>query len=58
MGAPSADDGLIGDFNTAIDREDAAAAAGTLDKIEQQIRDDAPTLLVLRKRLKKLRGGA
>ena len=51
-------DMLIGDFNTAIDREDAAAAADALDEIEREIGDDAPTLLVLRKRLKKLRGGA
>ena len=50
-------DGLISDFNAAIDREDVAAAANTLGKIEQAIGDDAPTLLVLRKRLKKLRGG-
>ncbi len=50
-------DGLIGAFNAAIDREDAEVAADRLDRIEQAISDDAPTLLVLRKRLKKLRAG-
>ena len=50
-------DKLIGTFNTAIDREDAAAAADALEDLEREIADDAPTLLVLRKRLKKLRSG-
>ncbi|MDE0174052.1 MAG: AAA family ATPase [Defluviicoccus sp.] len=50
-------DTLIGDFNTAIDREDVPAATQALEQIEQEIGDDAPTLLVLRKRLKTLRGG-
>ena len=49
-------DTLIGDFNTAIDREDVPAATQALEQIEQEIGDDAPTLLVLRKRLKTLRG--
>ena len=49
-------DTLIGAFNAAIDREDTPAATDALDKIEREIGDDAPTLLVLRKRLKKLRG--
>ena len=51
-------DTLIGDFNAAIDQEDVPAATEALEKIEQEIGDDAPTLLVLRKRLKKLRGRA
>ena len=51
-------DRLIGDFNTAIDREDVQTATETLERIEQVIGDDAPTLLVLRKRLKKLREAA
>ena len=51
-------DTLIDDFNAAIDREDVSAATDALDEIEREIGDDAPTLLVLRKRLKKLRGGA
>ena len=50
-------DELIGTFNAAIDRQDVATAADTLGRLEQEIADDAPTLLVLRKRLKKLRGG-
>lgn len=49
---------LIGDFNAAIDREDVPAATEALEKTEREIGDDTPTLLVLRKRLKKLRGGA
>ena len=49
-------DRLINDFNTAVDREDIAEATETLAQIERQIDDDIPTLLVLRKRLKKLRG--
>ena len=51
-------DTLIADFNAAIDREDAPAATEALEQIEREIGDDAGTLLVLRKRLKKLRGGA
>lgn len=51
-------DTLIDDFKAAIDREDIPGAAELLEKVEQEIGDDAPTLLVLRKRLKKLRGGA
>ncbi len=51
-------DTLIGRFNAAIDQEDVPAATEALEKIEQEIRDDAPTLLVLRKRLKALRGRA
>ncbi len=49
-------DEMIGTFNAAIDRRDAAAAAETLENLEQEIGDDAPTLVVLRKRLKNLRG--
>ena len=51
-------DTLIGDFNAAIDQQDEAAATEALERIEQEIGDDAPTLLVLRKRLKKLRSTA
>ena len=50
-------DTLIRDFNAAIDREDVSAATELLQRIEREIGDDAPTLLVLRKRLKNLRGG-
>ena len=49
-------DRLIGTFNAAIDRQDVVSAADALERLEQEIADDAPTLLVLRKRLKKLRG--
>lgn len=49
-------DALIGEFNAAIDRGDADAAAAGLAELEEEIGDDAATLLVLRKRLKKLRG--
>ena len=48
-------DALIGEFNAAIDSGDADAAAGRLATLEEQIEADAATLLVLRKRLKKLR---
>ena len=48
-------DRLIGTFNAAIDRADVPAATKVLEQIEEEIGDDAPTLLVLRKRLKKLR---
>lgn len=51
-------DALIGEFNNAIDGGDAEAAAGKLATLEEQIEDDATTLLVLRKRLKRLRGDA
>ncbi len=51
-------DRLIGNFNTAIDRRDFPAATDALKKVEREIRDDAPTLLVLRRRLKKLRSTA
>ena len=51
-------DTLIGQFNAAIDQEDVPAATEALERIEQEIGDDAPTLLVLRKRLKTLRGRA
>ena len=47
-------DDLIGTFNAAVDRQDAATASETLDRLEQEIADDVPTLLVLRKRLKSL----
>ncbi len=51
-------DALIGEFNAAIDEGDAETAAARLAALEEQIEDDAATLLVLRKRLKKLRGAA
>ena len=51
-------DALIGEFNAAIDEDDAETAAARLAELEEQIEDDAATLLVLRKRLKKLRGAA
>ena len=51
-------DRLIGDFNGAIDREDVSAATEWLERIEREVGDDAPTLLVLRKRLKNLRSDA
>ena len=51
-------DELIGEFNEAIDGGDADTAAARLAALEEQIEDDAATLLVLRKRLKKLRGAA
>ena len=49
---------LIGDFNAAIDRDDDAAAAEKLAMLEEEIGDDAATLLVLRKRLKRLRSAS
>ena len=49
---------LIEDFNSAIDKGDGTAAAETLARIEQEVEGDAVTLLVLRKRLKKLRNVA
>lgn len=51
-------DELIGEVNAAIDGGDAETATARLSDLEQQIEDDAATLLVLRKRLKKLRGAA
>ena len=51
-------DALIASFNVAIDKSDIATAAKKLAKIEKEIGDDAPTLLVLRKRLKSLQGSA
>ena len=51
-------DALIASFNVAIDKSDIATAAKKLAKIEKEIGDDASTLLVLRKRLKTLQGGA
>ena len=49
---------LIDDFNHAIDKGDGATAAGMLTHIEEEIEEDVPTLLVLRKRLKTLQCGA
>ena len=49
---------LIDGFNHAIDEGDAVTAAGMLTDIEEEIEEDVPTLLVLRKRLKTLQGGA
>ena len=46
---------LVDDFNIAIDRGDAATAETKLANIEEEIEDDIPTLLVLRKRLRSLR---
>ena len=51
-------DALVGEFNEAIDGGDTETAAARLAELEEQIEDDAATLLVLRKRLKKLRGAA
>ncbi len=49
---------LIDTFNAAIDRNDLVGAKDAFNKIEQEISDDVPTLLVLRKRLKRLQGDA
>ena len=49
---------LIDEFNRGIDKGDHATAAGTLARIEEEIEDDAATLLVLRNRLKRLRNDA
>ena len=49
---------LIAEFNRGIDKGDHATAAGTLARIEEEIEDDAATLLVLRNRLKRLRNDA
>ena len=51
-------DAIIASFNVAIDKSDITTAAKKLAKIEKEIGDDAPTLLVLRKRLKSLQGSA
>ena len=48
-------DRLVDDFNTAIDQSDVPTAAAKLARIEKEVMDDTPTLLVLWKRLKKLR---
>ena len=50
-------DRQIDEFNDAIDRGDADAAEAKLSVIEDEIGKDTTTLLVLRKRLKKLRNG-
>ncbi len=49
---------FIGDFNAAIERGDADTASEKFVTLEEQIGDDAATMLVLRKRLKKLRSVA
>ena len=49
-------DELVEDFNSAIDSKDSVTAAKKLAKIEKELADDTPTLLVLRKRLRRLRG--
>ena len=49
-------DTLITAFNAAIDQKDVPTATNALEQVEREIGDDAPTLLVLRKRLKALRG--
>ena len=48
---------LISSFNRAVDERNIAKAEERLKVIERQIGEDAPTLLVLRKRLGKLRIG-
>ena len=48
---------LIANFNEAVDRNDIAAAEAKFVALEEAIGDDAPTLLVLRKRLRNLRVG-
>ena len=50
-------DRLIDEFNGAIGRGDADAAKAKLSIIEDEIKGDTTTLLILRKRLKKLRNG-
>ena len=45
---------LIANFNEAVDRNDIAAAEAEFEALEEAIGDDAPTLLVLRKRLRNL----
>lgn len=49
-------DRLVEDFNDAIDRKDSVTAEKKFAKIKKELSDDTPTLLVLRKRLKRLRG--
>ena len=49
-------DELVEDFNDAIDRKDSVTAEKKLAKLEKELADDTPTLLVLRKRLRRLRG--
>ncbi len=49
---------LIGEFNDAVDKGDAQTAIDKLAMLEEQIENDTVTLLVLRKRLKRLRGAA
>lgn len=48
-------DRLVDDFNRAIDHDDAVTAEKKLTEIEVEVPGDISTLLVLRKRLKKLR---
>ena len=48
-------DRLVDEFNLAMDRRDLATAEARLASIESEIEGDPPTLLVLRKRLRKLR---
>ena len=48
-------DRLVDEFNLAMDRRDLATAEARLTSIESEIEGDPPTLLVLRKRLRKLR---
>ena len=48
-------DDLVDNFNRAIDRKDRATAEKKLARIEKELADDTPMLLVLRKRLKRLR---
>lgn len=49
-------DELVEDFNNAVDRKDSVTAEKKLAKLEKELADDTPTLLVLRKRLRRLRG--
>lgn len=46
---------LIDEFNVAIDSDNPGAAEERLTRIEEELEDDTPTLLVLRKRLRRLR---
>ena len=50
-------DALVDEFNMAIDRGDSAGAEAKLGGIEDEIKDDTPTIFALRKRLKNLRDG-
>ncbi len=47
---------LVDEFNMAVDRRDAATAEARLRSIETEIEGDPAIVLVLRNRLKKLRG--